>query len=260
MRVPARSIAPGRASSTAIVSTAPFSFVGGADPTTGRILDATTGREGERFGGRVFAFPHGKGSTVGSYVLYGLVKRRRGPVAIVNARAETIVAVGAILGGIPMVDRVDVLGIRTGDRVVVDADRGFVDLPDVRAIPVVTAVLRHKGRILLLRRSPRVRAFGGWWSAVSGLLEGDEDPRARARREIREETGITHARLRSTAPPVIAREGATAYLVHPFLFDVPTARVRLDRENVESRWVRPDSLDKYRTVPRLRDVVLTLTA
>jgi hypothetical protein len=39
------------------------------------------------------------------------------PVAIVNAEADPVVAVGAVIADIPVVDHVDVLQIRTGDRV-----------------------------------------------------------------------------------------------------------------------------------------------
>src|SRR5207249_4391616 len=133
----ARGIVPGRASGRALVSAAPFSFVGGVDPATGSILDGATGGTGERLDGRIFAFPTGKGSTVGSYVLYGLGKRSHGPAAIVNRRADAVVAVGATLAGIPMVDRVDVEGLRSGDRVVVDGDRGTVELPGIRGRRVV---------------------------------------------------------------------------------------------------------------------------
>src|SRR5437899_12766765 len=106
------------------------------------MLDGAPGIPGERQGGPIFAFPTGKGSTVGSYVLYGLGKRGHGPIAIVNRRADAIVAVGATLAGIPMVDRVDVGGLLTGDRIVVDANRGSLELPDVTAKRVVTALLR----------------------------------------------------------------------------------------------------------------------
>ena len=131
MRLKARAISPGSGEGTARVSPAPFSFVGGADPATGAVLDDATGFRGERLAGRVLAFPHGKGSTVGSYVLYGLAKRGLGPAAVVNERAETIVATGAILGGVPIVDGVDLGGFAPGDRGHVDADRMTVDLPDV---------------------------------------------------------------------------------------------------------------------------------
>jgi uncharacterized protein len=253
----ARSIVPGRATGTALVSLAPFSFVGGADPSTGEVLDPDAGR-GERLAGRIFAFPHGKGSTVGTYVIYGLAKRRVGPAAIVNSAAEGIIAVGATLGTIPLVDRVDTACLRTGDRVLVDADRGKVELPDVRGKAVVTAILWNRGRILIVRRSDRVGSFRGRWSAISGSLEGREDPKARAVREIREETGLGRPRFRAAGPPVLARADATIFIVHPFRFDAPSRRVRLDWENVESRWIRPDELNRFRTVPRLQEVVASV--
>lgn len=255
MKLRARVIAPGHAEGTALVSAAPFSFVGGADPGRGQVLDAATGCAGERLAGRVFAFPRGKGSTVGSYVLYGLAKRGLGPAALVNESAEAIVATGAILGGVPMVDRVDLGALVTGDRVRVDADRGTVDLPDVQAKPVVSAFLRNRGRFLVLRRSDRVGSFQGRWSAVSGYIEGREDPRHRARQELREETGLAGARFRKAGEPLITRLANTAFVVHPFLFDVASRRVRLDWENLECRWVSPDELSELETVPRLRDVL-----
>src|SRR5213592_4050723 len=136
MKLRGRGIAPGRTEGTALVIRVPFSFVGGADPATGAVLDAATGAANERLGGRIFAFPHGKVSTVGSYVIYGLAKRGAGPAGLVNSSAEGIVAVGAILAGIPMVDRIDTRGLRTGDRLIVDGDRGTVELVGVRAAPV----------------------------------------------------------------------------------------------------------------------------
>jgi len=255
MRIRARGIVPGRASGTAVISPAPFSFVGGVDPATGSIADAATGIAGERLQGRIFAFPTGKGSTVGSYVLYGLGKRGLGPAAIVNRRADAVVAVGATLAGIPMVDCVDVGGLRTGDRIVVDANRGSVELEDVKGKPVVTAILRNRGQILIVRRSEKVGTFQGRWSAISGHIEGREDPKHRALVEVREETGLRGIVFRSAADPVLARDGATMYLVHPFLFDAPSRRVHLDWENVEHRWIPPEELHRFATVPRLTDVV-----
>jgi predicted aconitase with swiveling domain len=63
---------------------------------------------------------------VGSYVIYGLARNRVAPRALVNEETETVVATGAILAGIPCVDGIDLTGIRTGDILEVDADRGTV--------------------------------------------------------------------------------------------------------------------------------------
>ncbi len=260
MKIRGRGVVPGRATGIVLVSPAPFSFVGGADPATGAILDEKTGVAGQRLAGRIFAFPHGKGSTVGSYVLYGLGKRGAGPAAIVNRAGEAIVVVGATLAGIPLVDRVDIGGFQSGDRILVDADRGLVDLPDVKGMPVVSAVLRNRGRILIVRRSEAVGSFRRRWSVISGYLERGDRPRNRAVREVREETGLRGLTFRAAGDPILARAESTIYVVHPFLFDAPSRRVRLDWENVEYRWVRHQELDGFDTVPRLKDVVGALLA
>jgi predicted aconitase with swiveling domain len=114
-----RVIKAGRARGVALVSPEPIGFLGGVDPDTGVVVEPGHPLAGESVAGRVLVFPTGKGSTVGSYTLYRMVKNGVGPAAIVNAESEPIVAVGAIISGIPMVDRIDVAQLSTGDVVVV---------------------------------------------------------------------------------------------------------------------------------------------
>lgn len=121
-----RQISGGVGAGKALVLESDLSFLGGVDPRTGRIKDRTTGAFNRTVRNRVLVFPRGKGSTVGSYVIYGLQANGKAPAAIVNARTETIVATGAILAKIPLVDQIDIDAIRTGDRVTVDGDRGLV--------------------------------------------------------------------------------------------------------------------------------------
>jgi len=121
-----RSIASGRFKGTAIVSKIPLSFLGGIDYNTGVVIEKNHDLEGEALKDKVLCFPSGHGSTVGSYVLYSLVKKGLGPKAIVNRVADTVVAVGAIIADIPMVDQIDIKQIRTGDTVEVDGDKGTV--------------------------------------------------------------------------------------------------------------------------------------
>ncbi|MFW5919373.1 MAG: DUF126 domain-containing protein [Halanaeroarchaeum sp.] len=123
-----RTIADGTATGTVLRSTEPISFYGAVDIETGEFIEEDHQLEGENVSDTVLVFPRGKGSTVGSYVLYGLAKRGNAPAAIVNAETETIVATGAILGEIPCVDGIDVTALADGDRVSVDADAGTVTL------------------------------------------------------------------------------------------------------------------------------------
>lgn len=127
--VDARPISDGRAEGEVLRSSEPISFYGSVDLDTGEFIEENHELTGENVADRVLIFPRGKGSTVGSYVLYGLANNGVAPAAIVNEDTETIVATGAILGEIPCVDSPEVSldSFETGDRVLVDADRGRLE-------------------------------------------------------------------------------------------------------------------------------------
>ena len=125
-RIQGRAVSAGAARGEALVSRAPISFYGGVDAKTGVIIEKGHELEGRNVKDKVLVFPRGKGSTVGSYVIYGLAKNGVAPGALVNEQTETIVATGAILAAIPCVDGVDLSGINTGDIIEVNADKGTV--------------------------------------------------------------------------------------------------------------------------------------
>ncbi len=124
-----RSISRGKGAGRLLVSPEPISFLSGVDPETGVVVEKGHPLEGISVAGTVLAFPYGKGSTVGSYVMYALTRNGHAPAAIVNTEAEPIIATGAIIGNIPMIDRpvVPLTRLKTGTRVSVDADCGTMD-------------------------------------------------------------------------------------------------------------------------------------
>lgn len=111
-----------------MVSKEPIGFYGGVDAKTGVFIEKGHELEGKSVKGKILVFPCGKGSTVGSYVIYGLAKNNQAPLAIVNKETETIVATGVILAGIPCVDQIRVEKISTGDHLMVDASTGTVSI------------------------------------------------------------------------------------------------------------------------------------
>jgi len=126
MLIRGRGIAKGRGEGPLLVSTAPLSFLSGVDPASGIIVEKGHPLQGVSIEGKVLAFPYGKGSTVGSYVLYALSRNGHAPAAIVNAEAESIIATGAIIGNIPMIDHIEIPldRLRNGIHVVVDGTAG----------------------------------------------------------------------------------------------------------------------------------------
>ncbi|AAL80515.1 hypothetical protein PFDSM3638_01925 [Pyrococcus furiosus DSM 3638] len=128
MKLKGRGIVKGVAEGELVVSRKPLSFLGGVDPNTGIITDPESDIQGEKITGKILAFPRGKGSTVGSYVIYALAKKGTGPKAIIVEEAEAIVAVGAIIAGIPLVTGIDISKLKSGMKVRVDGERGEVEI------------------------------------------------------------------------------------------------------------------------------------
>jgi predicted aconitase with swiveling domain len=130
MEIKCHRVACGCATGEALVTKEPISFLGNVNPETGVVVDPVHELYGKCIAGKVLIFPGGKGSTVGSYVIYQLMKRGLAPAAMINIRSEPIVAVGAIISGIPLVDRVpaDILLLNDGVYLTVDADAELVSI------------------------------------------------------------------------------------------------------------------------------------
>jgi predicted aconitase with swiveling domain len=120
VKLAGRVIKEGHAQGEALVSQEPIGFFGGVDPETGAVIEPGHELEGKTISGKILVFPTGKGSTVGSYTLYRLRKNDVAPAGIVNAQSEAVVAVGAIIADIPMVDHIDISRIATGIRVTIN--------------------------------------------------------------------------------------------------------------------------------------------
>ncbi len=130
MRVKARVISRGYTEGEAVVSKKRISFLGDVDPDTGLITAKDSDIYGLKISNKVLIFPRGRGSTVGSYILYKMKKRNTAPAAIINLETELIIAVGAIIAGIPLVDKpeVDLTElIKTGTFVKVNANEGWIE-------------------------------------------------------------------------------------------------------------------------------------
>jgi predicted aconitase with swiveling domain len=106
----------------------PLSFLGGVDPKTGIIQDKDQQVQGQSVADRILVFPRGRGSTVGSYVIYELKCNGLAPAGIINLEAEPIIATGAIMSSIPMIDRVAIDKIPHDAFLELDADAGFVNV------------------------------------------------------------------------------------------------------------------------------------
>jgi predicted aconitase with swiveling domain len=122
MGMKGRIIKKGKAEGEAIVSREPIGFLGGVDPETGVVIEKGHPLEGKSIKGKILVFPTGKGSTVGSYILYRLKKNNVAPAGIINEECEPIVAVGAIISDIPCVDKIDTKNIKMSDKIKIEGE------------------------------------------------------------------------------------------------------------------------------------------
>jgi len=126
-------------------------------------------------------------------------------------------------------------------------------------IDVVTVFLTSGGKVLVVKRSSKVRTYKGHWSGVSGYLES-EDPLKQAYQEVFEELGLgtEEVSLVKKGEPleVFDPTRERAWRVHPFLFVVHKPdKIRLDWENVEMRWILPEEILQLQTVPKLKETL-----
>ncbi len=122
-----RIIYPGKTKATVLKSDLPVSFFGAVDQKTGIIKEPNHPLLGQSIAGKILVFPHAKGSTVGSYILYALKKNNVAPAGMILEECETIVAVGAIISEIPTVDKVAIDQFQTGDVVRIDEGEIYIE-------------------------------------------------------------------------------------------------------------------------------------
>lgn len=129
MVIKCRTISKGKARGELIVSNELLSFLGGVNPNTGEVIDPNHELKGKFIKDKILFIPGGKGSTVGSYVIFQMKKNNVAPRAIICLNAEPIIATGAIISDIPMVDLPESTeGLVNGAKVEVNGEKGEISI------------------------------------------------------------------------------------------------------------------------------------
>jgi len=133
----------------------------------------------------------------------------------------------------------------------------------MRATKIVTSFIQDEQKLLILRRSNKVKTMKGLWAGISGIIEKNESPLTRAKIEIYEETGISEDKIRLVKKAAKLRINSPQYENHeweifPFLFEAKNPDIKLNWENSEYTWITIDELKNYNTVPSLEKVLQNL--
>jgi len=129
---------------------------------------------------------------------------------------------------------------------------------------IVTSFIKNDDKILILQRSDKVKSMKYLWAGVSGIIEKrDKTPLDRAKTEIREETGINEDEIELLKSVEQIKIESTQYNNHEwnifaFLFKTKNPKVKLNWENSDYSWIKPNELKNYETVPELEKILFSL--
>lgn len=120
---------------------------------------------------------------------------------------------------------------------------GQTDYTNARWAPVVSCVIKHGGKILVVKRSASMRFYPGLWNGIGGFLDDQKSLEEKVKEELLEETGIGADNIESIKLGEIfdADDPAAGktWVVHPVLVEVKTDKVVLDWEAEEYKWIEP---------------------
>ena len=133
----------------------------------------------------------------------------------------------------------------------------------MRKTRIVTSFVKHNDKILILKRSQKVKSMKGLWSGISGIIENGESPLKRAKIEIFEEIGIEEDNIeliKSGNQTLIESPQYQnhQWVIFPFLFKTHKSNIKLNWESSEFRWIDIHEFKEFDTVPNLEDILLGL--
>ena len=129
---------------------------------------------------------------------------------------------------------------------------------------IVTSFIKDDEKVLILKRSDKVKSMKCLWAGVSGIIEKyDVTPLARAKTEIFEETGINESKIELLKSIEKIKIESVQYRNHvwnifPFLFKTTNPKIKLNWENSEYNWIEPNDIKNYKTVPELEKILFSL--
>ena len=133
---------------------------------------------------------------------------------------------------------------------------GRIDYTNSDTSLVITVFIKYKDKILILKRSNKVGVYQGKWNTVTGYLDEPKPPIEKIMEEMREELGIGEKNILSYSLgepfKFTDQKARKTWIVHPAKIELKNEPdIKLDWEHTEYKWIRPEELEKFDTVPNL---------
>lgn len=256
LRLKGRGVSKGKVEGSVLKSLMPLPLGEGLDLSTSMITDDASDINDEQIKERVLVFPSIKPDQY-TNPLSTLKEGGLAPLALISGTLDESVIKDAQEAEIPAIEGVDISLVEHGDDVLVKGTSGHVVLKNVVLKNVASSVILSQGKVLILKRSDDVGTYQGRWACVSGYVEKGETPDKTALREISEEVGLERDEFNfvKKGRVIYARDKTILWAVHPFLFEAKDTDITLDREHVDYKWIYPEEVGGFVTVPKLDETL-----
>jgi len=133
---------------------------------------------------------------------------------------------------------------------------GRIDYSNSDIAPVITVFVKYKDKIILLKRSDKVGNYCGKWSTVTGFLDELKPLHEKVFEELEEELGVEKSIISSILMgksfKLIDKNINKTWIIHPILVELQEMpKIKLDYEHIEFKWIKPEELNNFDTVPKL---------
>ena len=133
---------------------------------------------------------------------------------------------------------------------------GRIDYSNSNRAPVLTCFVKYADKILLLKRSDKVRVYQGLWNSVAGYLDEFRPLEEKAQEELREELGIAAEIIKQTKlgqPYELYDESVgKIWIIFSVLVELNQEPViKLDWEHTKYCWVSLEEVKNFDIVPGL---------
>lgn len=111
----------------------------------------------------------------------------------------------------------------------------------------IVGIIKHKGKVLLLKRALTKKHSPGLWEFAGGFLHEGETTEDCIVREVKEETRLDGKVVRR-GKAFETEDQWGKWIVIPHLISVKSGKVKKSREHTECRWISVKDVKKFKCV------------
>lgn len=133
---------------------------------------------------------------------------------------------------------------------------GRINFSESDSATVMNVFVKFRNKVLLLKRSDKVRAYKGLWNSIGGYLDDLKPLREKVLEELWEEIGVEEKDIKEIALKEVYTY-ADASINKTWITQIVVVelkaikKIRLDWEHTQYRWIEPEELKNYDIVPHL---------